>query len=227
MASYSFTPTSSASGYFGGGGWGNDIASFGHAAYAGMNNGMQFANNLYDLQRRVALEPYAQEAAIANYNAQKKQDELSADTYGSKLWAENFTRGVSSGVTPNRLAGYPMQQGTMSTGTVGAAGFTGAATSPVAAGNTGTQVGVVQPRISQADMAAQNAFADALMRDKKAMPVQQNPYFQTPAQPMTTPTTPQIPGATAPIVETTPVAIDYTQDPRPASNAWSDGRWYG
>lgn len=227
MASYSFTPTSSASGYFGGGGWGNDIASFGHAAYAGMNNGMQFANNLYDLQRRVALEPYAQNAAISQYNAQQKQNELAGDYDGQTMRERNIARNTTLGTTLNRLGGYPMQQGTMSTGTVGAAGFTDAATSPVAAGNMGTQVGVVQPRISQADMAAQNAFADALMRDKKSMPVQQNPYFQTPAQPMTTPTTPQIPGATAPIVETTPVAIDYTQDPRPASNAWSDGRWYG
>ena len=227
MASYSFTPTQQSSGSFGGGGWGNDIASFGHAAYAGMNNGMQFANNLYDLQRRVALEPYAQEAAIANYNAQKKQDELSGDVLGQSMRERNIARNTTQGATLNRLAGYPAQQGTMSTGTVGAAGFTGAATSPVASGTMGNQVGVVQPQMSQADMTAQNAFADALMRNKQSMRVQQNPYFQTPAQPQMTPVTPQMLGATAPVVETAPVAIDYTQDPSPAGNAWSDGRWYG
>ena len=226
MASYSMTPTQSGTSYMGGG-WGNDIASFGHAAYAGMNNGMQFANNLYDLQRKVALEPYAQEAAIANYNAQKKQDELAADSSGSRLWAENYTRGVSSGATPNRLAGYPLQQGTMSTGTIGAAGFTGAATSPVAAGDMGAQVGTVPTHITQADMTAQNAFADALLRNKQSMPMQQENNMQPQIQPQVTPAIQQPLGATAPVVETAPVAINYTQDPRLANNAWSDGRWYG
>lgn len=228
MAGYSFTPNQGGSQYFGGGGWGNDLASFGHSAYAGMSNGMQFANNLYDLQRRVALEPHAQEAAMANYNAQKKLGELSADLYAEEMIQQNIDRNTTDGTTLNRLAGYSsVRGGTMANGTPGAAGFTGSATSPVATGNIGAQVGVVQPRLSQADIDAQNTFADAVLRNKQGMPGQSQQYFQQPAQPQMTPVTTQMLGATAPIVETAPVAINYTQDPQPSHNAWIDGRLYG
>jgi hypothetical protein len=228
MAGYSFTPNQGGSQYFGGGGWGNDLAGFGHSAYAGMSNGMQFANNFYDLQRRVALEPSAQEAAMANYNAQKKQDEMSADLYGQGMRERNIARNTTQGTTLNRLGGYDsVSGGTMANGTPGAAGFTGSATSPVAAGSIGAQVGVVQPRLSQADMDAQNTFADAVLRNKQGMPGQPQQYFQQPAQSQITPVTPQMLGATAPVVETAPVAIDYTQDPQAARNAWIDGRLYG
>lgn len=132
---------------------------------------------------------------------------------------------LSDGTTRNNLVGNATGSGTASTGTVGAAGFTGAATAPIASGNIGMQVGVQPTHLSQQEVQAQNDFADALLGNKQWMASQQD--VQIPMQPQVVPVVQQPLGATAPVVETAPVAINYTQDPRLANNAWSDGRWYG
>lgn len=221
MASYSMT-NGGASSYMGGG-WGGDIADFSHSMYSGMSNGMQFANNLYDLQRRVALEPYAQNAAIANYNANQKQDELSADNSGSRLWAENATRGMTTGATPNRLAGYDMQNPQT------AAGIGGASTTPSVPVVSGQAVGVAQPAIAP----RAGTFQEALLRNHAApnmspMPNQGGVFHAAPAQ-MSYPVDPNYFQPTASSVETNaPAQANPTyQDPALAAGAWSNGRWYG
>ena len=221
MASYGMT-NGAASGYYGGG-WGNDIAGFGHAAYAGMSNGMQFANNLYDLQRRVALEPYAQNAAIANYNANTKQDEYSADYNGTELAERNRLRHLTDGkTTANSLTG----QGIGTTG-VPQEAIQGAATTVAANTNTGTTVGAA-PAVAVAP-----SFAQALM-DKGVLP-QQTPWnnggvlgIQPAQQNMSYPVNQSVFQPTAPVVESQPQAyVDRTIDPTPAPGAWVQNRWYG
>lgn len=217
MASYSFTPQSQGTSYFGGG-FGSDLAGFGHSMYAGMSNGMNFANSLYDLQRKVALMPYEQNAQIANYNANQKQDELSAEVSGSKLWAENATRGITNGQTINRGLGYDSN-------TKAAAGIAGAATNPapvVASGQTVGAVANLPKAVVPVTAPVQPTFAQAVYG---AAPVQaqQGTYFQQPVQNMT-PIPPEWYAQTAPNVASPQAYIDYTQDPT-TQNQWVNGAY--
>ena len=224
MASYGMT-NGAASGHYGGG-WGNDIAGFGHAAYAGMSNGMQFANNLYDLQRRVALEPYAQNAAIANYNANTKQDEVSADVSGEIMRNFNRLRALTDGnTTANSLAGNGKQG-------VPQAAIQGAATNVVANTNTGTTVGAA-PVVAVVPATTSPSFEQTLM-GKGVLP-KQTPWNNgevlgvPPTQPnMSYPVNQSVFQPTAPVVESQPQAyVDRTIDPTPAPGAWVQNRWYG
>lgn len=224
MASYSFTPTQQGSSYFGGG-WGNDIASFGHSMYSGMTNGMNFANSLYDLQRKVALMPYEQNAQIANYNANQKQDELSADQSGSQLRALNATRGITSGQTINRGLGYD-------TNTRAAAGIQGSATNPNPVVASGQTVGAVAQMPKEvipvaAPVASGTTFAQATLGAGGQNQTQMPGYFYNQPTQNMSPVPPEWNTPTAPAVVAPQAYVDYTQDPTPQANAWVDGAYYG
>ena len=51
----------------------------------GMNNGINFANRLYDLQNRVALDPYAVSAAGSQLQEQDYASRLGGEFYGEML----------------------------------------------------------------------------------------------------------------------------------------------
>ena len=224
MASYSFTPTQQGSSYFGGG-WGNDIASFGHSMYSGMTNGMNFANSLYDLQRRVALAPYEQNAQIANYNANQKQDELSADKSGFELKELTRANAISSGGTINRGLGYDAN-------TRAAAGIQGSATNPNPVVASGQTVGAVAQMPKEvipvaAPAASGSTFAQATLGAGTPNQTQMPGYFYNqPAQNMS-PVPAEWSQPTAPTVVAPQAYIDYTQDPTPQATAWVDGAYYG
>lgn len=228
MASYSMT-NGGASSYMGGG-WGGDIADFSHSMYSGMSNGMQFANNLYDLQRRVALEPYAQNAAIANYNANTKQDELSADMSGEQLHELNRLRLISEEEALKRGAAQNSFQSPTT-----AAGISGAATTPSTPAVTGQAVGTMPKTVVPvtAPLAQPTTFQEALLRNHAApnmspMPNQGGVFHAAQAQ-MSYPDDPNYFKPTASSVETNaPAQANPTyQDPALAAGAWSNGRWYG
>lgn len=224
MASYSFTPTQQGSSYFGGG-WGNDIASFGHSMYSGMTNGMNFANSLYDLQRKVALMPYEQNAQIANYNANQKQDELSADKSGFELKELTRAGAITSGGTINRGLGYDAN-------TRAAAGIQGSATNPNPVVASGQTVGAVAQMPKEvipvaAPAASGTTFAQATLGAGTQNQTQMPGYFYNqPAQNMS-PVPPEWSQSTAPAVVAPQAYVDYTQDPTPQANAWVDGAYYG
>ena len=224
MASYSFTPTHQGSSYFGGG-WGNDIASFGHSMYSGMTNGMNFANSLYDLQRKVALMPYEQNAQIANYNANQKQDELSADKSGFELKELTRAGALTSGGTINRGLGYDAN-------TRAAAGIQGSATNPNPVVASGQTVGAVAQMPKEvipvaAPAASGTTFAQATLGAGTQNQTQMPGYFYNqPAQNMS-PVPPEWNQPTAPAVVAPQAYVDYTQDPTPQANAWVDGAYYG
>lgn len=69
MASFSFAP-SSPSGYWGGLSW----SGLGQGTLTGIDAGINYANRLYDLQNRVALDPYAVTAAATGLEAQRNQN---------------------------------------------------------------------------------------------------------------------------------------------------------
>ena len=224
MASYSFTPTQQGSSYFGGG-WGNDIASFGHSMYSGMTNGMNFANSLYDLQRKVALMPYEQNAQIANYNANQKQDELSADKSGFELKELTRAGAITSGGTINRGLGYDAN-------TRAAAGIQGSATNPNPVVASGQTVGAVAQMPKEvipvaAPAASGTTFAQATLGAGTQNQTQMPGYFYNqPAQNMS-PVPPEWSQSTAPAVVAPQAYVDYTQAPTPQANAWVDGAYYG
>ena len=224
MASYSFTPTQQGSSYFGGG-WGNDIASFGHSMYSGMTNGMNFANSLYDLQRKAALMPYEQNAQIANYNANQKQDELSADKSGFELKELTRAGAITSGGTINRGLGYDAN-------TRAAAGIQGSATNPNPVVASGQTVGAVAQMPKEvipvaAPAASGTTFAQATLGAGTQNQTQMPGYFYNqPAQNMS-PVPPEWSQSTAPAVVAPQAYVDYTQDPTPQANAWVDGAYYG
>lgn len=75
MASFSFALSPQST-------FGNPMANMMAAGYRdAMYGGMDFANRLYDLQNRVALDPYAVSAAGAGLQSQNYQSILHGDAY--------------------------------------------------------------------------------------------------------------------------------------------------
>lgn len=220
MAAYSMT-TGAPTSYYGGG-FGSDLAGFAHSAYAGMNNGMQFANNYYDLQRRAALAPYEQNQAISAYDANTHQNELAANkAFEDRLnaeWSQTHTMGYNANDLTAANGNRAPQTASVVGGATNPTGTTTAGT-PTAA----PAVGVVQPATQpQAYYVPQGVQIGA------QQPIQPQVYGTANS---TQVTLPQAQPYFAPAATQSPVLNDTATQVAPQSqfalNNWVNGAYYG